>query len=318
MVGETMKLALPISALRLFGISLVLVLAACGGIEPRDGPGRITKATKAPPAVPKNEPLSKYGNPKSYEVFGKRYYPLKTSDGFREQGIASWYGKKFHGRKTSSGEIYDMYKMTAAHKHLPLPTYVTVRNTKTGQSIVVRVNDRGPFHGNRIIDLSYAAASKLGIANSGTGFVEVTAMNAGSNRSLMVNNGLDRQVVNTPPEIVLDKPPEQELKSQVISPVVSTATPAQSSAARDNVSDKANQGSNIYLQIGAFSERGNAQIALKKVIQHMPGARIQEAQNAGNPVYRVQVGPIIDVQNADIYVERLLALGFADHHFISP
>ena len=108
--------------------------------------------------MPRQETRSKYGNPESYVVLGQRYYTLKTAQGFSERGVASWYGKKFHGRKTSSGEIYDMYKMTAAHKGLPLPTYVQVRNLDNGRTAVVKVNDRGPFHDNRIIDLSYAAA----------------------------------------------------------------------------------------------------------------------------------------------------------------
>ena len=115
-----------------------------------------------------------------YVVNGKQYFTLPSARGFTQRGIASWYGPKFHGRRTSSGETYDMYKMTAAHKTLPLPTYVAVRNLATGREIVVRVNDRGPFHGDRIIDLSYAAATKLGIARRGTGLVEVRALESGS------------------------------------------------------------------------------------------------------------------------------------------
>jgi len=127
-------------------------------------------------AVPRVEPRSRYGNPRSYTVYGKRYHTLKTSKGYRERGIASWYGTKFHGRRTSSGEPYDMYAMTAAHKTLPLPSYVRVTNLKNQRSVVVRVNDRGPFHTNRIIDLSYAAAWKLGVLSKGTGYVEVVAL----------------------------------------------------------------------------------------------------------------------------------------------
>lgn len=132
--------------------------------------------SSVPDAVPRVEPRSRYGNPRSYRVHGKRYYTLATSDGYRERGIASWYGTKFHGRRTSSGEAYDMYAMTAAHKTLPLPTYARVTNLGNGRSVVVRINDRGPFHSNRIIDLSYAAAWKLGILANGTGYVEVTAL----------------------------------------------------------------------------------------------------------------------------------------------
>ncbi|MDX1512745.1 MAG: septal ring lytic transglycosylase RlpA family protein [Gammaproteobacteria bacterium] len=132
-----------------------------------------------PDAIPRAEPKSRYGNPRSYVVFGKRYHTLPTSDGYVERGIASWYGKKFHGRRTSSGEVYNMYAMTAAHKSLPLPTYVSVTNLETNRRIVVRVNDRGPFHENRLIDLSYSAAKKLGIVAKGTGYVEVRALRPG-------------------------------------------------------------------------------------------------------------------------------------------
>ncbi len=126
-----------------------------------------------PDAVPRHEPYAKYGNPETYEVFGKPYQTLKSNKNFTQRGIASWYGTKFHGRRTSSGETYNMYAMTAAHKTLPLPTYVRVKNLDNGRQITVKVNDRGPFHEGRIIDLSYVAANKLGIANAGTGRVEI-------------------------------------------------------------------------------------------------------------------------------------------------
>ncbi|MBI2994170.1 MAG: septal ring lytic transglycosylase RlpA family protein [Gammaproteobacteria bacterium] len=129
-------------------------------------------------AVPRDEPRSRYGNPESYIVHGRRYHVLKNSDNFAEEGIASWYGEKFHGRRTSNGETYDMYAMTAAHKTLPLPTYVEVTNLKNGKKVIVRVNDRGPFHDNRIIDLTYTAATKLDILNAGTGLVRVRAVNS--------------------------------------------------------------------------------------------------------------------------------------------
>ncbi len=130
-------------------------------------------------AVPANEPLSRYGNPPSYEVRGKSYKVMKSNRNFVQKGEASWYGTKFHGRRTSSGEEYDMYAMTAAHKRLPLPTYVEVTHLGNGRKVIVKVNDRGPFHEGRIIDLSYAAARKLGIAGSGTGPVEIRAISTG-------------------------------------------------------------------------------------------------------------------------------------------
>jgi rare lipoprotein A len=129
-----------------------------------------------PDAVPRVEPRSRYGNPPFYEVFGKRYIVLPASAGYVERGVASWYGPGFHEERTSTGEPYDMFGMTAAHKTLPLPVYVRVTNLANGRSIVVRVNDRGPFVGNRIIDLSYTAAAKLDMLRNGTAFVEVRAI----------------------------------------------------------------------------------------------------------------------------------------------
>ncbi len=127
-------------------------------------------------AVPKYEKRTRAGNPSEYEIFGKQYKVLTDSKGYHQRGVASWYGTKFHGKNTSNGEVYDMYAMTAAHKTLPIPSYVRVTNLKNRKSIVVRINDRGPFHNNREIDLSYTAAVKLGIQKAGTGFVEVTAL----------------------------------------------------------------------------------------------------------------------------------------------
>jgi rare lipoprotein A len=127
-------------------------------------------------------------------VYGTRYYILATSDGYSERGIASWYGTKFHGRRTSSGDQYDMYAMSAAHKTLPLPTYVRVTNLENRRSVVLRVNDRGPFHANRIIDLSYTAASKLGILAKGTGYVEVVALDPRSPEPVMVKNATPSSV----------------------------------------------------------------------------------------------------------------------------
>ncbi len=126
-----------------------------------------------PDAVPQSVTPSKYGNPGSYEVFGETYYVMDSSAGFQQKGIASWYGNKFHGERTSSGEDYNMYDMTAAHKTLPIPVYVEVTNHDNGRKAIVKVNDRGPFHEGRIIDLSYAAATKLGVAQAGTANVSI-------------------------------------------------------------------------------------------------------------------------------------------------
>ncbi len=133
-----------------------------------------------PDATPREEPRARSGNPESYEQNGQRYRVMDSSEGYQEEGLASWYGEPFHGRRTSSGERYDMYLMTAAHKTLPLPTYVEVTNLDNDRRIVVRVNDRGPFHEGRIIDLSYVAAGKLGMLGAGTARVRVRALDPAS------------------------------------------------------------------------------------------------------------------------------------------
>ncbi len=164
----------------ILGLAALLgLLSGCSSAPERAAPNVAQDAGPGiQDAVPKVEPRSRYGNPASYVVFGKRYYTKDESKGHVERGLASWYGPGFHGRKTSSGERYDMYAMTAAHKTLPLPTYARVTNIENGRSAVVRINDRGPFHGPRVIDLSRAAAAKLGVLAAGTAEVEVRALDA--------------------------------------------------------------------------------------------------------------------------------------------
>jgi rare lipoprotein A len=174
-------------------IHLTLFLGALVGCSSRpvppsgpapDGYPDVTAVPAAahdmPDAVPVAEPRSRYGNPKTYEVMGQRYFVLNSAAGYKEHGRASWYGTKFHGRRTSSGEPYDMYQMTAAHKTLPLPTYVRVTRKSNGRSVVVRVNDRGPFHTGRIVDLSYAAAARLDMLKDGSAEVVVEALDPGA------------------------------------------------------------------------------------------------------------------------------------------
>jgi rare lipoprotein A len=181
-------------------VLLGLLLAACSATPPRPAPSTPSSPSPASPSVPERstpppppanldaipdpvpraEARSQRGNPVSYEVFGKRYFLLPTSEGYKERGVASWYGPDFHARPTSSGEPYDMYAMTAAHKTLPIPCYARVTNLANGRSIVVRINDRGPFVDNRIIDLSYTAAHKLDMTRAGTTFVEVEVITPGS------------------------------------------------------------------------------------------------------------------------------------------
>ncbi|WP_455222693.1 septal ring lytic transglycosylase RlpA family protein [Kaarinaea lacus] len=158
------------------GLILLSLLSGCGtlsSINQDSAPAKTMDWENIPDAVPRVEPLSETGNPESYVVSGQRYFVDFNAINFRQQGVASWYGTKFHGRKTSSGEVYDMYAMTAAHKTLPLPSYVKVKNLHNDKEVIVKVNDRGPFVDGRIIDLSYAAAQKLGIVNNGTAHVEI-------------------------------------------------------------------------------------------------------------------------------------------------
>ncbi len=182
-------------SLHLLGLLLlpaVALLAGCGGGLDRDGaPAGYPDLSHTPDAVPRAEPY-RHANMRSYRVNGHTYHPMRTSRGYVERGIASWYGTKFHGRNTASGERYSMYAMTAAHRTLPLPSYVRVTNLENQRSVVVRVNDRGPFHQNRVIDLSYAAASKLGMLGKGTALVEVRAIDPAHPASPTVRP--DRQV----------------------------------------------------------------------------------------------------------------------------
>jgi rare lipoprotein A len=242
--------------------------------EPADSaPGRRLDPSSIPDAVPRPEPKSRYGNPKSYVVRGKRYQVMASSQGYRERGIASWYGTKFHGRRTSSGEPYDMYQMTAAHKTLPLPTYVEVRNLDNGRSTIVKVNDRGPFHENRIIDLSYAAATKLGILGKGTGLVEVRAIDPSAPKALAKKK--------TPPPPANDRPPT------------------------------------MFIQVGAFSSRFNADRQRQRVARSLQQqVSVQEGDHAGRPIYRVQIGPIENVEQADSISQKLATIGIDDAHVV--
>ena len=176
--------ALLACALALAGCSITAHHPATPQAAPAPAPAA---SVAAPPAdigaiadaVPRPEPRSAHGNPAFYDVFGQRYYVLPSAEGYLERGVASWYGPTFHGGNTSSGELYDMYGMTAAHKTLPLPSYARVTNLKNGKSVIVRINDRGPFVANRLIDLSYTAAAKLDMIQGGTTLVEVRALTPG-------------------------------------------------------------------------------------------------------------------------------------------
>ena len=264
-----------------------LAIAACGGNKVKgDGPPSGSSRIPDMPgdAVPRPEPRSKYGNGPVYEVFGKRYTVMPSSDGYRERGVASWYGKKFHGNLTSNRETYDMYEMTAAHKTLPLPTYVRVRNLRNNKSIVVRVNDRGPFVHNRIIDLSYSAAMKLDMIKDGTSLVEVTAINF--------------------------EQPQGDRPTRVSTP--SAPPPPQAAPAPTDVSN------NVYVQVGAFGDRANAERRLGALsLGGISDAFIHEERSADRVLYRVRIGPVADVVQYDVLVEELEGIGITDPYLIT-
>lgn len=284
--------------------ALLLLLAACASQKPKTGPGAPSSSspgatprrdsrpeTSKPqaeryrdehdggpnqPAVdvstlveptPKAEPPARYGNKPVYSVLGETYKLVPDSRGYVERGVASWYGNKFHGYMTSSLEPYDMYQFSAAHKTLPLPTYARVTNLENGKSVVVRINDRGPFHENRIIDLSYAAAVRIGVWPKGTGLVEVRAIDPAH------------------PDAAPAPPP-----TQVVA---------------------ANASSRIWLQLGAFGDRANAErvadAAKRQGIDHVD---IQSVPVNGRTVHRVRIGPLVDVAAADALTPRIERLGF--------
>ncbi len=248
--------------------------------------------------IPRVEPLSKYGNPKSYEVFGKTYYTLPSSKGYVERGIASWYGKKFHGKLTSSREPYDMYAMTAAHTQLPLPTYVQVTNLKNGKQVILRVNDRGPFVGNRIIDLSYTAAMKLDIVQQGTGLVEVRALDPRNYQHANQSNNSDSY--SEVKELDSVKATEKQVIHTEDSAIIVSA-----------------DGPQVFVQVGAFGERENAD-QLKNQLSglNLGNISISSVVHNSKQLHRVRIGPLATVESADDTVSELNAMGMNNHRVV--
>lgn len=264
-------------------------LWSCGTVtEQQDSAPKVKPdISKIPDAVPRDEPRSKYGNPASYEVFGKRYYTLASSDNYVEQGKASWYGTKFHGRRTSSGEPYDMYAMTAAHKTLPLPSYAEVTNLDNGRKVVVKINDRGPFHDDRLIDLSYSAATKLGIVDKGTGNVEVRAITR-RNVTASANNSSTSSIVKA-------------------APVSNTVVP-------NTTIGKVL----MFLQVGAFSTMSRAEQIKQQVQQQIEErVHISTVERAQPPLYRVRVGPLESAEYGERIASKLMDLGFSDTRIVT-
>jgi rare lipoprotein A len=293
-----------ISPLRLLFFAAGLILAGCSTppvVQESDGlrhtPPTTLDLADIPDATPRLEPFSRYGNPDRYVVFGKEYRTLEDFRGYRQRGIASWYGSKFHGLRTSSGEAYDMFAMTAAHKTLPLPCYARITNLRNGRSVVVKINDRGPFHDNRLIDLSYTAAWKLGIIGAGTGLVEVET--------------IDPAAVPPEPEVRLasvePRPAPAPELSVPFEPPPSTALEP---SPLTEVVQKKLESPGLFLQVGAFGNADNARRLKSRLETELKtGVMVEQHQLADTPIYRVQVGPIASIELCDHLTARLNDMG---------
>ena len=261
-----------VERLRRIAWLFAVLLASCAGptvpIVDRDAPPVLDRPglETQPDPVPRWEPAARAGNRSPYMVFGQTYHVLPTAEGFVEEGEASWYGRKFHGRATSNGERYDMFALTAAHKHLPLPTWLRVTHLGNGRSIIVRVNDRGPFHGDRIIDLSYGAAVKLGYHEDGVAPVRIEAI--------------------TPARPVTEALPPVQTAEVVPAPGPAEAAPQQENGV-------------IWLQAGAFGDPEGAE-RLHEALVELLGDDADRVRMDATVVgiTRVRIGPFADLDEA--------------------
>ena len=264
----------------------VLLLAGCfgsrgpgGASADRDGPPGREVDGDFPDVTPRREPITRAGNKNPYTVLGKTYHLLPTADGYRETGVASWYGTKFQGRATANGEPYDMFAMTAAHKTLPIPAYVRVTNLENGRSAIVRVNDRGPFHDDRIIDLSYAAAKKLDVVDQGTARVEVVAIDP---------SAYQRNSVEVPRIDASASQPARPLGPAAAD--VKDGPPLAAAAGGKDVPPRG-----TFLQVGAFTSLKSARSLGARVERHVAvPTLVRSTRVAGRDMFRVLVGPFGD------------------------
>lgn len=281
-----------------------LSLSGCVRLPPTETPRRLPPESRNDTSV----------TPPSYVVFGQRYFPIASAEGYRERGVASWYGGKFHGRRTSNGEVYDMHGLTAAHKTLPLPTWVRVTNLRNGSSVVVRVNDRGPFVKNRLIDLSYEAARQLDMLAAGTTLVEVEALQPeievtpvqASTSVPLPDSTLPEPIVALPASL----PSSSQPTGSEIPPL--PATEQQSELQADDPTIQ------TYVQVGAFADLSNAQrMELTLYNAAIDNVRVDAGEGAdGAPLFRVQIGPVADVATYDTLIAQLETLGIRDIHLI--
>lgn len=281
---------------------LVLFMAGCsttgnrgpqgGGYYEDDGPGSHPPSNAQldaiPNAVPRIEPLASGAN-KPYVVFGKRYVPDTSDQPFRQEGIASWYGRKFNGVRTSSGERYNMYAMTAAHPTLPIPSYARVTSEINGKTIIVRINDRGPFHSNRIMDLSYTAAYKLGLIGPGSGRVIVQRILPSEIRTMVASGKIapeDSQLTADEATHPVDPPPRTEAPAPLSpAPLPPAEPPAAAQAAAAPASGA------YYLQLGAFSQQANATTLARRINTELRGMDKRATAQQIARLYRVRIGP---------------------------
>jgi rare lipoprotein A len=241
---------------------------------------------------------SRSGNPSSYTVLGKTYTLLPACQGYHERGIASWYGTQFHGGRTSDGETYDMYAMTAANKVLPIPCYVRVTNLQNGKSVVVKVNDRGPFVDNRLIDLSYAAASRIEMLGSGTALVDIQAVGPGETAP-PATNAIPGGETHTLPA-----------NATIAAAVIGTGVVASATA---------NGTPQLFVQVGAFADRNNADALNRKLAAAGIGpVLVLSTTDAARTLYKVRVGPLADVGTVDAISARLNALGLTELQVVIP
>jgi rare lipoprotein A len=273
--------------------------SSSGGYLTGDGPGADAPANlnDVPDAVPKAEPLHRYAN-RPYSALGKTYTPLEAPGNYKEMGIASWYGKKFHGQRTSIGEVYDMYGMTAAHPVLPIPSYARITNLATKKSVIVRVNDRGPFLHDRIIDLSYTAAYKLGIINNGSAEVLVESIAVDGSESLTPAVVTSSPIASAP--VSADPAPSVVVVPEVPKPAMASA-----------IKDTTPVAGNVYLQLGAFKSSQGAESFLAKMQSTLGdvGKTLSLYQKDG--LERVHLGPYATADEARAASEKLkIRLGF--------
>ncbi len=298
---------------RLLIVALVCAaLAACSGAGRRggayymdDGPEANPPANldAVPDAVPRIEPLARGPN-NPYSVFGQRYVPDTSGQPYRAQGPASWYGKKYHGKPTSNGERYDMYGMTAAHPTLPIPSYVRVTRVATGKTVVLRINDRGPFLGGRVIDLSYVAAHKLGVLSPGSAEVIVERImpeQIANGTALASNASAARPIAPataTPTLLPPSLPPVAQATQSNASAAPAVATLPLAAAPASSATPAA--AGSVYLQLGAFSDPARAQAIAARAAAQVPnqaGVSVNVELGAGN-LHRVRVGPFASTEAA--------------------